>query len=737
MSAPVPTSKTSPLQIASYILLFVMMLALGDYYVLTHRAEIAHARTAKAAQKAAQQQLLLAQEQNTPPPPKPGQKAAPFKEQPVDTLLERRAKMGVGFSGLLQVQAGNLFTKTGTGIRLLVMLCGLLLVFVIRMPEPKPGQPEPRKFDPKVIQMVTAICAGFALLAAYVLLTIRDFSPGFIEVGYPVAGVAILVCGAIAGTLYASTKQSTFGLKTARKKENGYHAIYFQTSDNGWITIKNPYQGTLVLGGAGAGKTYSVGEPMIEQFADMNFSGVVYDFKYPVLAEAVQKAYVLSERKRDDKLATKAKYDASLAGRLKAMFSKPVEEKPEVPVQLHFVNFYDLTRSERVNPLRPDEMPVVAYADEYSRAIINNLSPTSIKNPTFFDTSAVAYLAGIIWFYRKHHPELCTLPHVIATAVDDDYRQVLSMLDTDVECSDKARSVISAVKSDAGKQVAAVVGTLQNILAGINSPEIVWVLTPNEAKGEGFSLNLNDKKAPKLLVIGNNPTLSDTFAPVVSCMITVCIKLMNQQDKHQSYVFLDEAPTIYIPGLEKLPATARSNRVATVVLGQDFSQFIDMLGKDKTNALVANLGNQFFGKSNSLETAKHISEVVGREDKEMTSVSMGQSQGGTGSSNSSSNQSTSYQERFVIRPQDSITLKLGEFIGQTVGSDSTFFKATIKRDTTRERFPLHPMVSFGGADADEQAMLQQKAITDNFMRVRTEVKSTLSLYPNTLAGATK
>jgi len=730
MSVPTPASRTSPIQLASYVLLFVLALALGDYYVLTHGSDIAQAHAGKAAQQAAQQ--LLAQ-QTTPPAPGG---TRPGRIQEPDTVLQRRAKTGIGITGLMQIQADKLYAKIGLGVRLFVLLSGVLLLFVIPAPEAKPGQPQPRKLDPKTIQIATLVCAGFALLGAYVLLTIRDFGPALLPTVYPVAAGIILASGGIAGALRATAKQPAFGLTSERKKVSGLHSLYFTTEDGGWISIVNPYQGTLVLGGAGAGKTYSIGEPMIEQFAEMNFSGVVYDFKFPVLAEAVQKAHVLAERKREAKRAQQAIYEASLAGRLRARFAKPVPEKEEVPVQLHFVNFYDLTRSERVNPLRASEMPVVAYADEYSKAIINNLSPSSIKNPTFFDTSAVAYLASIIWFYRQHHPEFCTLPHVIATAVEDDYKHVLSMLDTDVECSDKARSVISAVKSDAGKQVAAVVGTLQNILAGINSPQIVWVLTPDEANGEGFSLNLNDPDEPKLLCVGNNPTLSDTFAPVVSCLISVCIKLMNQQHKHQSYVFLDEAPTIYIPGLERLPATARSNRVATVCMAQDFAQMIDMFGKDKTNALVGNLGNQFYGKVNSLETAKHVSEMVGREEKEMTSVSLGKSQG-TGRTNTSSNQSTSYQERFVVRPQDTITLKLGEFIGQTVGSNGTFFKAVIKRETTPERFPLHPFVSFGGSTAEEAAANQAAMIEENFRRVRKQVKDTLSLYPNTLVGATQ
>ena len=270
------------------------------------------------------------------------------------------------------------------------------------------------------------------------------------------------------------------------------------------------------------------------------------------------------------------------------------------------------------------------------------------------------------------------------------------MLETDQECAGMVRSIVTAVEQRAEKQVAAVVGTLQVILNRINSPEIVWVLTPDEAVGEGFSLNLNDPAQPALLCIGNDPTLKETFSPVVNCIITVAIKLMNQQHKHRSYVFLDEAATVYVPGLEVLPATARSNKVATIYITQDLAQMTGTYEPEKMKVMVSNLNNQFFGKVNSLDTAKFISELVGREDKEMHSTSTGKSQGGTGNGSTSSNLSTSYQKRSLVRVQDAIGLQQGEFIGQTVETEKTFFQGTISRaDATKERFPLHPVATFG------------------------------------------
>ncbi|MCR5890590.1 TraG/TraD/VirD4 family protein [Hymenobacter sp. J193] len=201
-------------------------------------------------------------------------------------------------------------------------------------------------------------------------------------------------------------------------------------------------------------------------------------------------------------------------------------------------------------------------------------------------------------------------------------------------------------------------------------------------------------------MVGNDPTLKETFSPVISCIVAVALKLMNQQHKHPSYVFLDEAATIYVPNLEVIPATARSNKVAMIYMTQDLSQMIDAYGREKMQVMVSNLNNQFFGKVNSLETAKFVSELVGKEDREMVSASLGRSQsGGARGAGSSSNQSVSWQERNLVRLQDTITLETGEFIGQTVETEQPFFQGKVARQATPGNYPLHPLATFEGGPA--------------------------------------
>lgn len=613
----------------------------------------------------------------------------------------------------------NFYDQAGGYVRGMVLVFSLLLLFVQKAPLRRVGESRRKPIQKEARKIVYLLSTSVFLLSTYVLLHITHYNIPFIACAYPLALLGAMISAFLSGLVRARSKSPQFGLRVSRKRMDSAGGFSLPTQDGGYINVPNAFRGTLVLGGAGAGKSFSIGEPVIEQFAEKNFAGIIYDFKFPVLVEVAQQAMAAAAWKR-------------VTGRDTACQDRHAPE-----VQLHIINFKDLERTERINPLRAQDMPVMAYAEEYSRAIIHNLNTHTLRNSgEFFSSSAIAYLTGIIWFYRKNYPRYCTIPHVVATALYKDYRHVLSMLDTDVECGDMVRSLITAVEAKADKQIAGVVATLQIILTRINSPEMVWVLTPDEENGEGFSLNLNDPEHPKLLCIGNDPTLKDTFSPVISCMIAVALKLMNQPGKHPSYVLLDEAATLYVPGLEVIPATARSNKIATVYMSQDLSQMIDSYGREKTQVMVSNLNNWFIGKVNNVETAELISRIVGREEKEMVSLSAGNSTAGQGHRNQSHTRSVSFQERNLVRIQDAITLEQGEFIGQTVETESSFFQGFISREkTNRERMALEPFVYFTDHNQlIDDTDLKSAVVQANFHKVRREVKDTVELYPNTLAS---
>ena len=59
----------------------------------------------------------------------------------------------------------------------------------------------------------------------------------------------------------------------------------------GWVNIVNPFRGTWVVGTPGSGKTFSIIEPFIRQHSAKGFAMVVYDYKFPTLAQKLYYHY--------------------------------------------------------------------------------------------------------------------------------------------------------------------------------------------------------------------------------------------------------------------------------------------------------------------------------------------------------------------------------------------------------------------------------------------------------------
>jgi hypothetical protein len=529
----------------------------------------------------------------------------------------------------------------------------------------------------KKIGIWVGITAGVIFtIACYSLIRIHTFLPALITLLYPLCISSICISGLFVAPLFTFSFKGNFGVKNEKQKISTPYSFNFKTT-HGWINVVNPFRGIFISGGAGSGKSYSLANPIIVQAIEKGYCGLIYDFKFPVLAEQVNKALLLAENRE---------------------------------VKHYMVNFNDPTRSHRLNPLKSENMPTVSYAEEYALAIINNLLPESIRKKDFWIRSANAVLTSIIWFLKKHHPSHCTLPHVVNAILYKDYLHLMSMLEKDEECADMIRSALTAIENSAESQIAGVIGSLQIAIVRINSPQICWVLS-----GDDFDLDLNNPRDAKLLTLGSHPTLSDSFSPVISCIATVALKLMNQPGKRHSIILLDEAPTIYIPKLDVIPATARSNKVASIYMAQDFSQMVFSYGKEAADVILSNLNNQFYGRVGSLATAKHVSELFGKEEKDVQSYSLGRNRHEKGQSSNES-VSRSLQEKPLVRPQDVTSLGVGEFVGMTVEGAVPYFwsKISIGKQKGGD-YMIPPFAS--GIDIER-----------NFHKIKYEVESIINSY---------
>ena len=484
--------------------------------------------------------------------------------------------------------------------------------------------------------------------------------------------------------------------KSAKQNQNSIHleTDTFWPGQKRYINVPNPFRGTLIQGGAGSGKTASIGNAFLHQFMRKKFSGIIYSYKEFSLVseiEAARQAYC--------------------------------------PDREHYiVNFFDNQRTHRCNPLRADLMPSIDYAKDYSMAIINNLDTSTIKDRDFFVRSSIDLLTSVIWFYKVKAPNFCTLPHVLATVLYPDSGHMLSMLENVPESADRIRGIITGLKAGANKQFAGQVSTLQGMLATVNTPNAAWVLT-----GDDFSLDVNNPKNPCIVSFAIMPVLSDSQAPLISCMMMVAAKLMNQSHKHPSFIFIDEGPTLYIPKLEVIPATGRENKVALVYMAQDRAQIEDQYGLAKAKVITSNLSNKFIGRVNNNETAKEIAEQIGKYEKQIYSKSYGRS-ASTGKNSLSKNMNISVQERYHVRPDHVTNLNKGEFIGQTVDASIPYFFTHFKMAKVPGKKPIPAFTEFvnelGESDKDHEKVIIQK----NFERIRLEAKTVIQRFPNVYGG---
>lgn len=395
----------------------------------------------------------------------------------------------------------------------------------------------------------------------------------------------------------------------------------------GSVGLNNPYRGIFILGSAGSGKSESVGIPLLWSFLNKGFAGVIYDFKYPALANEV---HTFLKSNRSD--------------------------------LRHFcINFNDVLHSHKINPIAPIYLKNSTYAREYATALVNNLMRESISKPDFWSRSATDLLTATIWYLHEEAPYYCDLPHVFALITSEDTK-LIKLLQSNEETAQMTMSLYSAMQRKADGQISGVIGTLQGLVAQINTPDFMWVFSEND-----FYLGVNEPGEETVFTIGTSPGISSTVSPLCSLLLTVAAKQMNTEGKSPSFVLLDEAPTVYVPNLDILPNTGRSNKISTVIMCQDLAQLRDGYGKDKSDVLFAACNNHFYGRVSSSLTADVLSKQFGKEDKVYTSF--GQSYG-TSSDNVNSSQSEVLQERELIKPSEFLNFSVGEFAALLVESNA-------------------------------------------------------------------
>ena len=457
---------------------------------------------------------------------------------------------------------------------------------------------------------------------------------------------------------------------------------YQQKMHKGWINVVNPFRGILVLGSPGSGKSYSVYEPFIDQMMAKGYAMCVYDYKYPTLSKNV--------------------------------YNKLLQYQHKFPVKPEFcvLNFDDPMHSLRANPTHPIYIESHADCAEIAELIMLNINKVAREKNDFFTESSKALLDGTFWYLRTHEDgKYCTFPHAIEF-LNQDYRKVIAMLVSDPDVKTKISSFADAFEAGANDQLQGMIASTRIPLGKFTSRNLYWGMT-----GDDFNLAINDPEHPKVLCVGNNPDREMIYGTCIALYTSRMFKQINHPGRLKSAVLLDEMPTIFLPGVDKVLNTCRSNGVVFMIGGQDISQFVRDYGKKESDVLISTPGTVFVGQVSG-ETAKTMSNAYGKLDRVRESESIGRSNDSV---------SISMQEKEILPARKIETLSTGTFFGRVADThtdkiERKLFCAEIQRDNEgvaaeKKKWVDIPVMTDFGAD-----YIRRKIIADPELYIKDQIK---------------
>ena len=460
---------------------------------------------------------------------------------------------------------------------------------------------------------------------------------------------------------------------------------YKKKWNKGWINVVNPFRASMVLGTPGSGKSYAIVNNYIKQQIEKGFAMYIYDYKFPDLLEIAYN---------------------HLLHHLDAYKVKP---------QFYVINFDDPRKSHRCNPINPAFMTDISDAYESAYTIMLNLNRSWIqKQGDFFVESPIILLAAIIWFLKIYEKgKYCTFPHAIEF-LNRPYAQIFPILTSYDELANYLSPFMDAWEGGAQDQLQGQIASAKIPLSRMISPALYWVMT-----GDDFSLDINNPKEPKVLVVGNNPDRQNIYSAALGLYNSRIVKLINKKKQLKSSVIIDELPTIYFRGLDNLIATARSNKVAVCLGFQDFSQLTRDYGDKESKVIQNTVGNVFSGQVVG-ETAKTLSERFGKVLQQRQSMTINRNDKST---------SISTQMDSLIPASKISNLTQGIFVGAVSDNfderiDQKIFHAEIVVDSVKVSAemkayqPIPVIVEFKNEDGSDNL---KETIEANYRKVKQEI----------------
>ena len=402
----------------------------------------------------------------------------------------------------------------------------------------------------------------------------------------------------------------------------------------GWVNTVNTFRGPWVVGTPGSGKTFSIIEPFIRQHSKKGFSMVVYDYKFPTLAQKLYYHYCKNGKCVIDRNGKK------------------------IHAKFNIINFVDVEYSRRVNPIQQKYIGNLAAASETAETLLESLQKGKKEggggSDQFFQTSAVNFLAACIYFFvnykkvpydkngkrlraemteeeKTHRPKptgrvfdstgkemnpddvhwlgkYSDMPHILSF-LNLDYQTIFEVLETDPEVAPLLGPFQTAMKNKAMEQLEGMIGTLRVYTSRLATKESYWIFHKD---GDDFDLKVSDPNNPSYLLIANDPEMESIIGALNALILNRLVTRVNtgQGKNIPVSIIVDELPTLYFHKIDRLIGTARSNKVSVALGFQELPQLESDYGKVGMQKVITTVGNVVSGSARAKETLEWLSNDI-------------------------------------------------------------------------------------------------------------------------------
>ena len=526
----------------------------------------------------------------------------------------------------------------------------------------------------------------------------------------------------------------------------------------GWVNIVNPFRGTWVVGTPGSGKTFSIIEPFIRQHCAKGFSMVVYDYKFPTLAQKLYYHYSINKK----------------AG------------KTPKDCQFNMINFVKVEYSRRVNPIQLKYIGNLAAASETAETLLESLQKGKKEggggSDQFFQTSAVNFLAACIYFFCNYEkrpydkdgnemnydktidPETgmikptgvvrdaagnitkpaywlgkySDMPHILSF-LNESYDTIFEVLMTDTEVAPLLGPFRTAYENNAMEQLEGMIGTLRVFTSRLATKESYWIFSK---EGDDFDLKVSDPEHPSYLLTANDPEMESIIGALNALILNRLVTRVNTgQGKNVPVsIIVDELPTLYFHKIDRLIGTARSNKVSVALGFQELPQLESDYGKVGMQKVITTVGNVVSGSARAKETLEWLSnDIFGKVvqlkkgvtiDRDRTSINLNENMDSLVPGSKIADMPTGWICGQTAR--DFVKTKTGrggkmdiqeseEFQTSKFYAKTDFDMAEIaKEEKDYENYKLPEFYHFESEEAKERILYS------NFLRINAEVKSMIT-----------